>query len=174
MFEHTRLKSPRSIRLARQLASDAFDAPIRLEVFEVDLDDVDLCPPYEALSYVWGAPTATIPLVCDNGVLLVTLNCDSALRHLRLAADHRILWIDAICIDQGITQDAIDERNVQVAMMGEIYGKASGTICWIGEETPYTKEVIRHLNGIGRCPSQRGLRKLMEFEGKYPDIRQID
>lgn len=42
----------------------------------------------------------------------------------------RILWIDAICINQ--SDD--DEKSHQVAMMGDIYGKAATGLLWLGEE----------------------------------------
>jgi hypothetical protein len=39
------------------------------------------------------------------------------------------LWVDAICIDQG----NVEERNQQVQIMGEIYGRALKTAMWLGE-----------------------------------------
>jgi hypothetical protein len=51
------------------------------------------------------------------------------LRHLRYTEDLRILWVDAICINQ---QDD-DEKSKQVAMMGRIYNEAQKVYAWLGE-----------------------------------------
>lgn len=53
----------------------------------------------------------------------VTTNLESALRHLRLDVD-RIIWIDAICIDQNDN----DERASQVGLMGWVYQSSMQTI----------------------------------------------
>jgi hypothetical protein len=119
---------------------------------------------FEALSYVWESPVGTVPVQCDGQPLLVTPNCQSALRHLRLAGKHRILWVDAICIDQGSSIESVKERNIQVTLMGEIYQKAVRTLCWLGPGNDFTTELMAHLERIGSCPSQRGLKKLLLFD----------
>ncbi len=55
---------------------------------------------------------------CNGDSLLVTTNCEAALRELRDSTETTKLWIDSICIDQ--SRDAVEERNIQVALMGEI------------------------------------------------------
>ena len=88
-------------------------------------------PEYEALSYTWGASyyrrTVTV-----NGVsnFPVTDNLFSALRRLRRRDQSRVLWIDAICINQ----DDIHERNSQVSQMGEIYRATSTLLVWLGDD----------------------------------------
>lgn len=62
--------------------------------------------------------------------LLVTVNCASALRRLRDQSHERILWIDAICIDQRNSS----ERSHQVELMAEIYSNASQVLAYLGEE----------------------------------------
>ena len=59
---------------------------------------------------------------------LVRENLWKALTHIRLATENQTLWIDAICIDQ----QNIQERNHQVEIMGEVYGKATLVIVWLG------------------------------------------
>jgi hypothetical protein len=56
-----------------------------------------------------------------------------ALQHLRHAVEYsslekRMLWIDAICIDQ----QNVGERNHQVSQMGEIYSNAQRVVIWLG------------------------------------------
>ena len=77
----------------------------------------------------------------------------------------RILWIDAICIDREDSKEGITERVTQVPLMGEIYGKASRTLCWFREGITYTSAAMQHVETIGRCPSQRDFDKLMSFRG---------
>lgn len=52
-----------------------------------------------------------------------------ALRRVRLPHQQRLLWIDAICIDQ----QNISERNSQVQNMREIYSRADHVLIWVGE-----------------------------------------
>lgn len=49
----------------------------------------------------------------------VTQNLHAALKRLRLQHQSRLLWVDAICINQ----DDTSEKSFQVAMMSEIYSK---------------------------------------------------
>lgn len=91
---------------------------------------------YEALSWCWGTKpeTATIQILSDDSAedatMLIKPNLESALRRLRLPEKQRFLWIDAICIDQADKH----ERNVQVAMMSEIYENAEKVDVWLGNE----------------------------------------
>src|SRR5882724_11677098 len=56
---------------------------------------------YDALSYVWGEPDNFNFKIWVNGVLVpVRQNLLCALRILRDRAHGRMLWIDALCINQ--------------------------------------------------------------------------
>ncbi|EMT64801.1 Heterokaryon incompatibility protein 6, OR allele [Fusarium odoratissimum] len=61
-----------------------------------------------------------------NKVLRESLH--EALWHLRRPDEDRMLWVDALCIDQ----NNIKERGHQVNRMGEIYKKADRVIIWLG------------------------------------------
>jgi hypothetical protein len=72
---------------------------------------------YEALSYVWGKPTeAKHNLVVNDCSMPVTTNLYSTLQSLRYPDKSRLLWIDAICIDQRNETEEI----TQLPMMGGI------------------------------------------------------
>ncbi|KAI0469144.1 HET-domain-containing protein [Xylaria cf. heliscus] len=86
---------------------------------------------YEALSYTWGSSTEPHVLLCGEGHLEITTNLQSALLNLRLDLTPRMLWVDAICINQG---DLV-ERGRQVALMEQIYRNASKTIVYLGEKS---------------------------------------
>jgi len=65
---------------------------------------------YEALSYVWGETSGTHMMSCSGMKIQITANLDAALRRLRFRDQPRLLWVDAICINQ----DDIIEKNHQV------------------------------------------------------------
>jgi hypothetical protein len=89
---------------------------------------------YEALSYVWGDTGSTRQILIDGLPARVTDNLETALRYLRYISRPRVLWIDAICINQ---RD-IPERNVQVMHMGCVYKLASRVIAWLGADDTYS------------------------------------
>ena len=84
---------------------------------------------YEALSYVWGDLNNLQSISVDEHDLSITINLHAALLCLRDRFIDRIIWVDAICINQG---DEI-EKGMQVRYMAEIYSKASRVIVWLGD-----------------------------------------
>ena len=165
-FHHFRLDSPRSFRLLNLEPGPDLSSPLLCSLFIASFDDdAAQRPSYEALSYVWGSPTGTLPISCDGKELLITPNCDEALRHLRLVDQFRILWIDAICIDQGDGEECVLERNNQIALMGEVYRNAERTLCWLGKGEVYTAGLFQLLHRVGRCSSKRELQKLIRYDG---------
>jgi hypothetical protein len=174
-FHHRRLSSSNSIRLLTLLPSSNFGAVLEITLTEIDIgiSSQNLIS-YEALSYVWGSPVGTIPVSCEGEQLLVTPNCESALRHLRLADIGRVLWVDSICIDQGGDTESVRERNMQVALMDQIYQKAACTLCWLGPGNDFTAELMSHLERIGTCSSNRVLKKFLLFDGEYSRLRYIN
>jgi hypothetical protein len=142
-------------------------------------------PQYEALSYMWGPKTYRL-IEIDGRTCDVRENLYQALRHLRLINDNnddeeeplmRILWIDAICINQ----NDIDERNHQVTQMGAIYKNALWTVVWLGLAESSTSECAALLNkyivSIGTReermidPSREKREKLFEQPTKEWEIR---
>ncbi|PMD37676.1 HET-domain-containing protein, partial [Hyaloscypha variabilis F] len=101
---------------------------IQCELQEVSLSNNR--PPYCALSYVWGDPSVTAGIRVHCRELQVTTNLQSALQCLRLCDTSRILWIDAICIDQG----NLTERNEQIQYMVQIYSLAANVLIWLGND----------------------------------------
>ncbi|TAQ89705.1 hypothetical protein B7494_g1990 [Chlorociboria aeruginascens] len=85
-------------------------------------------PIYEALSYTWGSPDV-LKIIQLNGINVnVRENLWSALVHLRDPVVQRVLWIDAISINQ----DDNEERNNQVRLMAYIYSRAETVLVWLG------------------------------------------
>lgn len=96
---------------------------------------IDECPPYIALSYVWGTDEPSHEIRLNNRVFLVRDNLWHALSRL---ADQpswdlenkqvQYFWIDALCINQ---KDLL-ERGHQVDLMGLIFSRAYMAIAWLG------------------------------------------
>lgn len=103
---------------------------------------------YHALSYVWGDPVAGEAAIKVNGtVLKVRKNLWHALQDLRDPTTPRLLWVDAVCINQ----DDVCERSKQVEIMGYIYRKAKNVEIYLGPESPVTKDgvdLVRHLGNF--------------------------
>jgi hypothetical protein len=100
--------------------------------------------PYEALSYVWGDPLVTRPIVLGGRDSFVTDNLEHALRALRKRTEPRILWVDALCINQ---QDNV-EKSSQIQLMASIYSLAHQVVVWLGKETNSSAEAFEILKTI--------------------------
>jgi hypothetical protein len=66
-------------------------------------------PVYEALSYAWGDTTIKRKIWLDGCDFEVPKNLHVALSALRHGDHDRVLWVDAICINQ----TDVEERNAQ-------------------------------------------------------------
>ncbi|KAF7945151.1 hypothetical protein EAE96_009930 [Botrytis aclada] len=117
--------SKKEVRLVTLLPG-GFSEDIYCTLATVSLIDE---PVYEALSYVWGDPTSKCDINLQGVSFPVTTNLESALRYLRYRNLPRVLWIDALCINQ----KDVSERNSQVKYMGTIYSKSSIVLAWLGE-----------------------------------------
>jgi hypothetical protein len=126
LYQYSPFKSEREIRLL-QLEPGTDSDEIQCSIIVVDLDSK---PVYNALSYVWGATEKLRHVRISGEKLLVTENLFNALKRFRNEDVLKIMWIDAICIDQ--TNDS--ERSHQVQMMTSIYSTAVEVLIWLGEE----------------------------------------
>ncbi|KAF2840182.1 hypothetical protein M501DRAFT_1023505 [Patellaria atrata CBS 101060] len=70
----------------------------------------------------------------------------ATLSYLRNPTSSRILWIDAICIDQ----NNFKERESQVRRMTDIYSSASRVIAWLGPESDSSHEALETIKYIGK------------------------
>ena len=137
------------------------DASIDRDLYDPQDFNID----YEALSYTWGANKFDVRATIENCVpfseemlqtkkvltgnkreLFISRNLAEAIRHLRYEHDERVMWIDAICINQ---TDVL-EKDKQVPLMGRIYTLARRVVAWLGPETPNTKLAFRKLDYLGR------------------------
>ncbi|PSN63102.1 HET-domain-containing protein [Corynespora cassiicola Philippines] len=132
-------------------------------------------PRYEALSYAWGdpLPPAAVYVIAENSLpkshIKVRSNLEEALRHLRREHQPRILWIDAICINQ----DDISERQKQVKLMGLIFSRASGTVFWLGSDIQPGALALREIENIGRQRENTGILVVPSPEATKPYYPQF-
>ncbi|KAG6354070.1 hypothetical protein INS49_005041 [Diaporthe citri] len=88
-----------------------------------------------------------------NGTtVLVTQNLYKALRRLRLQHESRVIWVDALAINQS----DIAERNVEVQVMRDIYSSAYETLAWLDKSLGEDGESrLSTWTEPGYCPSSR-------------------
>lgn len=67
---------------------------------------------------------------CPPSTLRIKTNLEAAIKRLRYKNQDRCLWIDAICINQADKY----ERNLQVAMMADVYENADRVWVWLGDD----------------------------------------
>ncbi|CZR66363.1 uncharacterized protein PAC_16264 [Phialocephala subalpina] len=123
---------------------------------EDNRDIIEVQPQFEALSYTWGSPKnpeiSYVEVIDEkqHSTTLYTLeigqNLALALRHLRRSDDSRVLWIDAISINQ----EDIKERETQVMRMGDIYRHAHRVVVWLGPSFVKSHLAISALEFIGK------------------------
>ncbi|KUJ09719.1 HET-domain-containing protein, partial [Mollisia scopiformis] len=85
-------------------------------------------PKYEALSYAWGRADVVKGVELNGRRVEIRVNLWLALVHLRRTKEERLLWIDAICINQA----DLEERSEQVQIMAYIYSRAKRVLVWLG------------------------------------------
>ncbi|KAG9206106.1 hypothetical protein G6514_004827 [Epicoccum nigrum] len=76
-----------------------------------------------------------------------------ALMQLRDAAKSRILWVDAVCIDQ----ENLPERGEQVKIMRKIYNSATHVLIWLGPEDDKTSAALYMITELKNHVASRGL-----------------
>lgn len=99
---------------------------------------------YDALSYTWGDESRRGTILVDGLPLSITENLHSALVHLRHPRRRRVLWVDALCINQ----DDAGERDEQVKRMGSIYSRARRVVIWLGPETKEVEGAIALIKAV--------------------------
>ncbi|GAW19074.1 hypothetical protein ANO14919_085580 [Xylariales sp. No.14919] len=113
-----------NIRVIR-ISPGTRESSIRCKLEKLDLNDGGA---YDALSYVWGKDDKEKLIWVDDQPFLITPHLYEILTNLRSPTIDKVIWIDAICINQ--TDN--DERTHQVGLMQRIYPQAKSTIIWLG------------------------------------------
>ncbi|OQV09595.1 hypothetical protein CLAIMM_13702 [Cladophialophora immunda] len=131
------------------------DAPIHISLDTYPDDD---CPEYEAASYTWGGEadntTPCTPIYIGSfwDVLLHTKNCASLLRYAPRSNTPRMLWVDALCINQLNSA----KKASQIPKMSTIYSGCTQVVAYLGEELVQGPS--------GNFPSRQGFENLARDE----------
>jgi hypothetical protein len=131
----------RFIRLAVLCPGD-FEDEIELRLVHARLDDA---PEYESLSYAWEEAALSRVVEIEGHALPISPALETALRHLRTRTKDRVLWIDALCINQADN----GERNNQVGFMDDIYAVAKRVVVWIGPQDGESERAMEFLKEMG-------------------------
>ena len=125
-YKYQPFPNAHTIRLVTRSADTGLDS----WAYDMKFADIDNVPEYVAVSYCWGDVNHLVPFTCDDGTIMVPQSASQFLE--AVCRRPALFWIDSVCINQ---QD-IPERNGQVAMMADIFGKASSVMVWLGPD-PY-------------------------------------
>ncbi|KAI1653373.1 heterokaryon incompatibility protein-domain-containing protein [Daldinia decipiens] len=125
------LQGIKPIRLLRLYPGEPSD-PLRAELIPTTVEEA--FGRYEATSYTWGSPENPSSFYCNDFKMTIQKNAFDMLHDLRLREKPRIIWNDAICIDQS----NIEERSFQVFFMDEVYRWADKVIVWLGKSDEYS------------------------------------
>ena len=133
-----------TIRLLRLLPSKDNKKIIQCELVEYDLRESGKATHlYEALSYVWGCPAIPKFIVVNGQILDITQNLYMALLRLRDHKFPRILWVDAICINQKSNH----EKEQQIQFIPKIYSQATRVLVWLGDEADDSDKALEAIWG---------------------------
>ena len=147
IYDHCRLLGKDSIRLLRIVRTSPV---LVLSLHPYRLTEA---PNFYALSYTWGNPLP--PLAPETDVYNKTVKCVltsedvecnvdvtrnlfDALCSLARKSISGPLWVDAVCINQGNR----DEREEQVAIMGQIYASSKEVIVWLGPISDLDEDAV--------------------------------
>ncbi|KAK6416195.1 hypothetical protein LTR95_017484 [Oleoguttula sp. CCFEE 5521] len=132
----------RQIRLL-QLLPDHYSAPLRARFCIISLNNKRVAP-YETISYAWGSPIRTAIIKIAGTGLPIPESTAAVLRRVRLRDRKRLLWSDAVCINQ----DDVDERSEQVGLMRFIYSGSCGNLIHLTDDDDMAERVIRFAHSL--------------------------
>jgi hypothetical protein len=129
IFPYIKLDSNlKEIRVLEVAPGTGFNA-VTCTLKHISLLD-DKVPCYETISYCWGSTGAKKIIRLNGSLIWVPSSSEAAVRRMRFSDKPRVLWIDAICIDQS----SQSEKGEQVAFMSTIYSTAKQNLVYLGED----------------------------------------
>lgn len=124
---------------------------------------------YEALSYTWGGSSQQRTISVDAiGGFRVTDNAYNAMQRLRRHREARVIWIDAVCINQ----EDVMERNIQVAMMGTIYSLADQVVIWLGDADEAAVRMAHRVSSFLHLDDWAKVLPFLEFDNWFSDFEE--
>jgi hypothetical protein len=145
LFTYEPLRGKRTIRLLSIQPGEASE-PLSCECISYSLDN-EHSNSFEAVSYTWGVSTNTRHIMIDGCNFPVGTNAFDVLISMRLKNESRLVWIDAICINQ----EDNDEKAQQLPLMREIYSTAKSVYAWLGkpsDDIGFAMSLLRDLKEL--------------------------
>jgi hypothetical protein len=163
-YEYIPITAPGTIRLLELHPGKGSD-PVEVSLITTPLSDA---PSFETISYCWGDASDRREVLCNGCLLSITASLFTGLEHFRPrplshsdsasdSARYRVLWADAICINQS----DMAERSAQIHLMPSIYSLARRVLIWLGPlSPPYSGAAVRS------C--------IHELDAAVPAVNEID
>jgi hypothetical protein len=98
-------------------------------------------PSYHAISYTWGDPRSNTTILINGRVFQVRTNCEFVLIQAYGFEKTNYYWVDAICINQG----NLEEKGMQVSIMGSIYKRAAHVLACVGDHAGDSEFLVHKL-----------------------------
>lgn len=131
-YTYEALLSADHTRLIELHAHPDSEAPLRAQFIQINAEES--FTQYDAISYTWGGqPSDQILEVSPSGSItkcsqvLITKNLANALTTVRYPNKSRLLWADALCINQS---DDL-EKAQQIPIMARIFRGATRVLAWL-------------------------------------------
>jgi hypothetical protein len=105
---------------------------------------INNAPKYNALSYVWGPQNDRETIAINTSGFSVSVELCHTLCALFRCTEPRVVWIDAICINQN--DDA--EKATQIPLMSEIYNRAACVVGWVGRDKDGSDDLMINMDYI--------------------------
>jgi hypothetical protein len=134
------------------------DEILRCEFQYAFLDTFPI-PLYETISYVCGDQSLRATVTLQGSEARIPATSEVAIRRMRLPDRQRILWIDAVCINEC----DVKERGHQVGLMYAIYTHTLTNLVWLGPDDGSTAVAIDSMEVI-----------LHEMVNETPDSEELD
>jgi hypothetical protein len=150
-FDYPQLPGPDYIRLLHLEPASGNPSQPRgsLQVHKLD----GQCE-YEAISYAWGDwPEIDQNLFLDDQILKISRNLYAALMAYSYPDRTRVIWADAICINQADNAD----KSQQVAIMADIYRKAKTVLAWLAPAFTHTVEAMEFMSQLASKAGSFGI-----------------
>lgn len=88
----------KQLRLLKVLAGEKADS-LQCSIVHASLLD-EPRPVYETISYVWGNSLRSSSIYVDGSLISIPDSSDRVIRRMRYPDRDRVLWLDAVCINQ--------------------------------------------------------------------------
>lgn len=153
-YTYQQLSSDADTRIIELEPASDPSAPLECQIKELRLSSMRESDDYEALSYTWGKPEFTEPLVVNEEgeaarLLYITPNLRDALLRCRPPNRRHRVWADAVCIDQEDDSD----KSRQIPVMARIFKRATSVHAWLGNSHA-GEAALRHIKAALRFSPQ--------------------